>query len=137
MVHPRHPLTHIFDTCVFIDHLKYSLPAAGTLILQAASGQLHASVSAITIAELWAGVRNRQDARDHELELAPFFPFVIDDAIAKRAGEIVHKYLRNGVSIADGIIAATAERHNLILYTRNVDHFQLIVQSANFVIQSY
>lgn len=45
----------------------------------------------------------------------------IDAAISDAWGRMY--YIRN-VSAVDGLLAATAQMHNLTLVTRNVDHFQ-------------
>ena len=35
-------------------------------------------------------------------------------------------YLSHGLGIPDALVAATAIHHQLVLYTRNVRHFQMI-----------
>lgn len=50
---------------------------------------------------------------------------ICDVETAKAWGEVTARAQRNGrvISAADGLIAATALRHDLLLATRNVKHF--------------
>jgi predicted nucleic acid-binding protein len=56
----------------------------------------------------------------------------VDNEIAERAGVLANRFLRShpGVDPVDFIIAATAEIHDALLWTRNVKHFPMISDLA-------
>ncbi len=120
--------TRLFDTTVFIDHLRQKNKPAEQLIIEGISGEFPAAFSILTDAELWSGVRTQEEHRKHRILLSRFqrLPFTL--TIARRVGVIRRIYKEKGhtVLIPDGIIAATAEHYNLPLYTRNVTHFKFI-----------
>jgi predicted nucleic acid-binding protein len=84
------------------------------------------SISALTLSEVYAGVRNRREEDD----AARFWSLVnvlpATDEIARRAGVFVRLYrASHNVEVPDAIIAATAEHHGLKLATLNVRHFPM------------
>ena len=120
---PQTNPTHLFDTCVFIDHLSGKNTVATSLIVKAISGEYAGAFSILTDAELWAGIRNPREDKTHRLLLKKLRRLPIIVPIARRAGGLRRIY---GIKLADAIIAATAEYHNLIVCTGNVKHFQII-----------
>lgn len=139
MAIPTKPPTHLFDTTVFIDHFRGKSKQVETLLKNAASGNVAGSISVITSAELWRGVCTRTDEHAHRLIISPFVRLSIDHELAIRGGELACLCKKHGftVSIPDGLIAATAERHNLIIVTGNPSHFENIKMFANLRIESY
>ena len=139
MVYQKPQPTHIFDTTVFIHHLRYHSKVAEKLITEAALGYIVVGIYVITSAELWVGVCKRTDKNIHELIIAPFQRIPIDHELATRGGEIVCLARSNGIriNIPDGLIAATAERHNLLIVTANEKHFKPLLSYANLRIQGY
>jgi predicted nucleic acid-binding protein len=115
----------LFDTTVFVDHLR-NIPEATDLIMQAISGKLPAAFSILTDAELWAGVRDKDDARAHRLILSRLYRLPLTLTIARRAGELRKLYQSYSPKTVDMIIAATAEHHNLPIYTHNVKDYEFV-----------
>jgi len=116
----------LFDTCVFIHHLRGKSPEATQLIRQAISGTYPAAFSIITDAELWYAVKNDSDSHAHRLLLSKLTRLPLNLTIARIAGKMRRVYRNRGLKLPDAIIAATAEYHNLPLYTTNVKDFQFI-----------
>lgn len=103
----------LVDTDVFIDHLP------GFRRLTASGNEI--AYSAITRAELFAGVRANPEAI--ELLLEPFREIDVDRNIAELAGRLRR---RHGTRIADALIGATALHHDLVLTTRNIRDFRAL-----------
>ena len=78
------------------------------------------SVSVITVAELYAGVRNESEHRRIEALPALLHVRDVDFEIARLAGRYRLQYrTSHGVGIPDALIAATAQVHGARLVTRN------------------
>jgi predicted nucleic acid-binding protein len=113
----------LLDTSVLIDYLR-DREAAVEVIRGLAS---RPSVSAVTIAELYAGIRN--EAEHRQIEGLPALLDVrdVDFEIARLAGRYCLQYRRShGVGIPDALIAATAHLHRARLITRNARHFPML-----------
>ena len=102
----------LVDTDVLIDHVR----GARTLV----SSRHEVAYSIITRCELFAGTRADQNAIRQFL--APFEEMPLDRQIAERAGRL----RREGLKIADAVIAATALEHRLTLMTRNHRDFERV-----------
>jgi predicted nucleic acid-binding protein len=87
--------------------------------------------SEITRVEVLRGVRS-QERRSTELLFGTIEWIGIDEAIARRAGELGRHWRRShqGIATADLIIAATAVEHGHELATLNVKHFPMIERLA-------
>jgi predicted nucleic acid-binding protein len=84
-------------------------------------------VSAITVAELYAGVREGGERTKLDLFLSAFQIIGIDDSIAKRGGLMQRDYFKShGLGLADALIAATAEHLGARLTTLNSAHFPML-----------
>jgi predicted nucleic acid-binding protein len=119
----RRLTTYLLDTCVLIDYLR-DREAAVHAIRRLAT---RPSVSVITMAELYAGVRNNQE-RDR-IDGLPAVLNVrdLDLELARLAGSYRLQYRRShGVGMADALIAATARIHGARLVTRNTRHFPML-----------
>lgn len=118
--------TRLFDTCVFIHHLRGKSSQASALVREAVSGQSAVAFSILTDAELWAGIQGKP--QDHSIRLMlsrmTRLPFTLE--VARRAGTLRKIYQSNSLKLPDAIIAATAEIHNLPLYTNNFKDFSPI-----------
>lgn len=83
-------------------------------------------ISAVTVAELYAGVR---DGREREVldRLVTSFEIVdVDEVIAVMGGLLKRQFARShGIGIADAIIAATARVAGSKLATLNTKHFPM------------
>ncbi|WP_446009114.1 PIN domain-containing protein [Candidatus Electrothrix sp.] len=84
-------------------------------------------LSSITVAELYAGVREG-DERTNLNEFIELVPVVsVTDEIAVQGGLLKKDYARShGTGLADAIIAATAQTCDAILCTLNRKHFPMI-----------
>jgi predicted nucleic acid-binding protein len=113
----------LLDTTVLIDHLRGDPPARAFLLgLDAAP-----ACSEVSRVEVLQGLRSAERGAAEEL-FAVLSWVPIDEAIARRAGEIGRRYRRShpGLSLADLVIGATAVELGLPLATRNVRHFPMI-----------
>jgi predicted nucleic acid-binding protein len=115
-------VTTLVDTNLVIDLLRRS--AAAVAWFDGLDEQ--ATISAVSLLELYAGARSQSDERDlisirRQLTCLP-----ISEDIGERAGAILRHYRKShGIDLPDAIIAATAEHHELRLATLNVKHFPM------------
>jgi predicted nucleic acid-binding protein len=113
----------LIDTDVLIDYLRDQ--ADSVKYLESVTPPL--SVSAMTVAELYAGVRDGAERAALDQFVDSFHVIPIDEAIATRAGIIRRDFGKTqGTGLADAIIAATAELHQASLVTLNRKHFQML-----------
>ena len=112
----------LVDTDVLIDFLK-GVPAAVAYVNSLPAPPL---VSSVTVAELYAGVRDAErPALDTLVASLPTIP--VDRDIALRGGLIRRDHRRkHGVSLTDALIAATAQAHGATLVTLNRKHFPML-----------
>jgi predicted nucleic acid-binding protein len=83
-------------------------------------------LSAVTIAELFAGVREGGERTVLEALLTAFRVVPIDEPIARRGGLYRRRFHRShGVGLVDALIAATADAMGARLATLNVKHFPM------------
>ena len=113
--------TRLFDTSVFIDHLRGHSRAATLLITDAVKGVHPAAFSIITDAELWVGVKTAEDDRKHRILLRNMNRLLLSLEIARVAGRLRRTY--NNMQLTDALIAATALHYSLPIYTRNPKHY--------------
>ena len=115
----------LIDTDVLIDYLRGQ--AAAVTYLESLTGPL--LISAITVAELYAGVREGTERRALESFVAVFQVVAADETIAKRGGLYRRDYGKShSVGLADALIAATAEEQGATLVTLNQKHFPMLAE---------
>ena len=113
----------LLDTDVLIDYLRGNDNAIR--FLENLQEQL--CVSVITVAELYAGIRNKKEQRVIEKFLSAFDVLPIDKGIAIKGGLFRKEYgPSHGVGLADALIASTAESRQARLATLNHRHFPMI-----------
>ena len=113
----------LLDTCILVDYLRGHPPAVGYFRTLPAQPLL----SAVTIAELYVGVRNRAEASRVETLVDPFVALALDAGTARRGGELRRRFARShGTGLLDALIAATAQVHGARLVTRNARHFPML-----------
>jgi len=113
----------LIDTDVLIDYLRDRAESVTYLESQ----PLPLLISAITVAELYAGVRDGAERATLDQFINSFQVIAIDAEIASRAGSIRRDFgKRHGTGLADAIIAATAESQQADLVTLNSKHFQML-----------
>lgn len=113
----------LHDTDVLIDYLRSRVEAVEYLenLLEPPI------VSAITVAELYAGVREGKERKILDKLIENFTVISITKEIAIKGGLFRRDYFKShGVGLADAIIAATAETENTTLVTLNNKHFPML-----------
>lgn len=83
-------------------------------------------ISAISVAELYAGVKDSErEQLDALISLFEVIP--ITQEIAVTGGLLKQQYFKShGVGLADAIIAATSNNLNVTLKTLNIRHFPML-----------
>lgn len=112
----------LLDTSVLVDHLRASPPA--TEYLAGLEGR--PACSEISRIEVLQGLRSgERTAATRLFALIEWVP--VTEAVARQAGELGRKWRRShpGIGVADLAIAATAERLEATLATRNLKHFPM------------
>ena len=112
----------LLDTDVLVDFLRGHPPAVA-YVREYADRII---LSAVAIAELYAGVRGDEElARlDDLVSLFRVIPLTAD--LARAAGLYKRDYYPlHGTGLADAIIAATADAHEAELKTLNVKHYPM------------
>lgn len=119
----------ILDTSFLLD-IRHSDANALTLATELDNNRVYQRISAITTAELFAGVPRAESPdteRQNIVAVALSKDIVpVDERIAQRAGRL-HGTLQNAgqtVEMHDCFIAATALDYEEPVVTRNVDHFE-------------
>jgi predicted nucleic acid-binding protein len=113
----------LLDTCVMIDYLRDRQEAIEFMRRQ----ETRPAVSAVTAAELFAGVRS--SAEEHRIETlcGRLLVHHVDPEVARLGGSYCRQYRHShGVQLADALIAATARIHQARLVTRNARHFPML-----------
>lgn len=113
----------LLDTTVLIDHLRGHSPARAFFLGLAEIP----ACSEVSRVEVLQGLRSAE--REAAEELFAVLSWVpVDEAIARRAGEIGRRLRRShpGLSLADLVIGATALELDLPLATGNVRHFPML-----------
>lgn len=110
----------LIDTNILIDYLRERAPAV--TFVEGLKDAPTASV--LTVAELYAGVRDGRERRHLDALVNEMIAIPVDRDLATSGGLIRRRYARShGVGMVDAVIAATAERHGLRLATLNAKHF--------------
>ncbi len=118
----------LLDTDVLIDYLR-SRQEAVTYIENLTAPLV---MSAITLAEMYAGVREGAERTALDTFVQAFTILPVDDEVAVLGGLYRRDYGKShSVGLADALIAATAEKHNATLVTLNNKHFPML---ANVIV---
>ncbi len=113
----------VIDTNIIIDYLRGKSSAFN--FFEQTDDNL--SVSVITVAELYAGVKGTKEEEIVESFLELFEILPVTNRIAKMGGEIRNKYkAKFGVGLADALIAATSIHYSATIVTLNKKHFQML-----------
>jgi len=112
----------LLDTDVIVDYLRAVSPAVE--FLHAQQGRL--LLSAITVAELFAGVRDGKEMETLGRFLDAFEVLPVTETIARQGGLWRRDFGKShGVGLADAMIAATAHEAGATLATLNQKHFPM------------
>jgi predicted nucleic acid-binding protein len=113
----------LVDTDVAIDYLKGRAEAVD--FLEGRSGEF--LISAITVAELYAGVRDGSERAVLDAFVSAFMVVPVDVDQARSGGLFRRDFLRShSVGIADALIAAAARSAGARLVTLNKKHFPML-----------
>jgi predicted nucleic acid-binding protein len=118
-------LSHQFllDTDILIDYLRGQTKAVA--YLENINGLL--LVSVITVAELFAGVREGDERVTLEQFINLFEIISVEREIAELGGIYRRDYgAKHGTGLADALIAATAKHKRVPLITLNARHFPML-----------
>jgi len=113
----------LIDTDVLIDYLRDYSEA----VRYVESRQEHFLISAVTVAELYAGVREGEERTRLEGFLRAFEIVPLDLRLAARGGLYRRDYNKShNVGLTDALIAATAAQRQVPLVTLNRKHFPML-----------
>jgi predicted nucleic acid-binding protein len=112
----------VLDTTVLVDQVRGFAPARDFLRGLSATP----ACSEVTRVELLRGIRHPElRAIDRLMAIIDWIP--VDEAIARRAGELGRRYRRShgSIGVADLVVAATAQIAEAELATSNVRDFPM------------
>ena len=113
----------LLDTDVLVDYLR-GVPEAVTYVESREEVLL---ISAVTVGELYAGVREGLERKALDAFMQAFEIVVLDASLAERSGLLRRDYGKShGTGLADALIAASAERQEAVLVTLNRKHFPML-----------
>ena len=115
---------YLLDTDVIIWHLRGHEPTKE--ILKSIKIDQPIGCSAISVFEIWVGIRKKELEITHQL-LNQLYKIPIDSIIAMKAADYWKEFRVKGITLgqADAMIAATANVMNLTLITYNRSHYQM------------
>ncbi|NJN70715.1 MAG: type II toxin-antitoxin system VapC family toxin, partial [Nitrospira sp.] len=117
----------LLDTDVLIEYLRGREEAVS--YLESLGEDL--AVSAITVAELYAGVRGETEREALDRFMGAFVVIPVTQEVAVAAGDLRRRWgPSHGTDLPDAILAATAESNRLPLVTFNVRHYPMLANVA-------
>lgn len=112
----------LIDTDILIDYLRGQANAVS--YIEGLTNPL--LISAITVAELYSGVREGDEHKALGSFISAFELVLVDENIAVKGGLYRRDYGRSpNVGLADALIASTAESRGAVLVTLNKKHFPI------------
>lgn len=115
----------LLDTCILIDYLRGRPDAIG--FVEALDGP--PVVSALTVAELFAGVRDGRERAELDRLTAACRVVPLDANLATEGGLLFRRFrASHGIDLIDALIAASALSVEAPLATLNRKHFPMLRQ---------
>ena len=112
------------DTNILIEFYRDNADVVSTM---QEIGLPELAVSVITVGELYFGARDRRELLKIKRHLASLQQIPMDQETSELALSLLETYaLSHRLNLPDAVIAATALRHELSLYTLNVRDFRFI-----------
>jgi predicted nucleic acid-binding protein len=116
------PKPLLIDTDVMVDFLRGN-PKAVALVKTHSTRII---LSAIVVAELYAGVRGDKELQTLDSLISLFRIIPVSPELARQGGLFKNEYTKsNGIGLADAIIAASAKAEQAELATLNVKHYPM------------
>jgi predicted nucleic acid-binding protein len=113
----------LIDTDIVIDFLRGDRQAVA--YFKSSSDKI--CFSAITVAEIYSGIKGKREESEVERLFAIFPVFAVTKDIACEAGKFVNQYRpSHSVEIPDAIIAATCLLCDSELRTLNIKHYPML-----------
>jgi predicted nucleic acid-binding protein len=113
----------LLDTNILIDFMRGYPPAIEFF----GAAQEQFSLSVLTVAEMFAGVREGKERKLLGEALPAYHLLDVTAEIAKLAGMLKRDFHRShSIDLIDATIAATASLHKLQLVTLNRKHFPML-----------
>lgn len=113
----------LFDTDVLTEYLRGRSRAIEYLEGLTADS----CVSVVSVAELFAGVRDNEEGESLKQFLLAFSALPVTEGVAHLGGLYRRDYRQShGTGLADALIAATAEENGATLVTFNQRHFPMV-----------
>jgi predicted nucleic acid-binding protein len=111
------------DTDILIDYLRGERESEAFV----ESNVNRICLSAITVAELYQGVKGARERGYVDALVSGFTILPITEEIAREAGLLCKQYRKShGSGLADCLVAATALLHSLPLRSLNLKHFPMV-----------
>jgi predicted nucleic acid-binding protein len=115
----------LIDTDILVDDRRGLPNGVNFVAAQHAAGGI--AISIVSAMELIAGCRDARDIRHLQTFLVAIAVVPLTGPVSIRALQWMEQFsLSNGLTIPDALIAATAYEQGLILYTKNLRHFQML-----------
>jgi predicted nucleic acid-binding protein len=117
---------YLLDTNVVIEWLK-GQPRSINLVRTLNDSGALLGINAVTIAELYSGLKETEIARAEQTIFDALDYWVIEFYVARLAGELRYSYSRRGVTLpaTDALIAAHAISRDATLVTDNLRDFPM------------
>lgn len=122
----------LIDTDILVDYLRGQKQASDYL----ENEKKDLFVSAINVAEIYAGIRDSEEMYSVKEFLAIFKIIDIGKEIAENGGLLRRDYLKShGIGLSDAIIAASAFSIDAIVATLNKKHYPML--NSNRILVPY
>jgi hypothetical protein len=115
----------LLDSEIIIEVLRQRNPEVLQSWVELADSREAVLCTPVSVAEVFHGMRDREkDAIEKIFSALLCLP--VDQEIGRRAGDYLRLFhASHAVALGDALIAATASRHDLLLWTRNRKHFPM------------
>ena len=112
------------DTNILIEFYKGNKDVTDNL---RGIGLSNVAVSVITVGELFFGARDRRELLKIKKHLSGLYQVMLDPETSQICILLLESYaLSHRLNLPDSLIAASALRHNIALYTLNIKDFHFV-----------
>jgi len=113
----------LVDTDVLVDYLR----GYNKAVEYVKKYSKKITLSAISVAELYAGVRDNEERKELDNFVGLFSILPVTREIAKMAGLYKRDFFKShNIGLADAIVAASAQTHKAEIKTLNIKHFPML-----------